>query len=88
MNYSVLLIFYLLIFAKVEMCVYVCVCSAGSSSFRKMAEVGLLQRLSEWKRAKRIPVGGNELVIVQLVQQVNRLNNLLCSHLSSLHECQ
>lgn len=25
MNYSVLLIFYLLIFAKVEMCVYVCV---------------------------------------------------------------
>lgn len=63
-------IFYLLVFAKVEMCA----CCAGSSTFRKMAEVGPLQRLSEWKRAERIPVGGNELVIVQLVQQVNRLN--------------
>lgn len=56
-----------------------CVCSAGSSFFRKMAEVGLLQRLSEWKRAERIPVRRDELVIVQLVQQVNRLNNLLYS---------
>ncbi len=46
---------------------------AGASASRQMAEVGALQRLPEWKPAQRIPVGGNELVTVQLVQQVNTL---------------
>lgn len=49
----------------------VCVCVAGASSSRKMAEVGALQRLPERKPAQRIPVRGDELVTVQLVQQVN-----------------
>lgn len=44
---------------------------AGASSSRKVAEAGALQRLPEWKPAQRIPVRGNELVTVQLVQQVN-----------------
>lgn len=44
----------------------------GTSSSRKMAEVGAVQRLPEWKPAQRIPVRGNELAAVQLVQQVKR----------------
>lgn len=44
---------------------------AGASSSRKVAEAGTLQRLPKWKPAQRIPVRGNELVTVQLVQQVN-----------------
>lgn len=79
---GLLLTVYLLIFADVEMC------SAGSSSFRKMAEVGAFQRLSQWQRAERIPAGGDELVTVQLVQQVNRLNNILYYYLLALHECR
>lgn len=53
------------------MFVFVCVRPTGASSSRKMAEVGEIQRLPEWKPAQRIPVRGNELVTVQLVQQVN-----------------
>ena len=48
-----------------------CVHIAGASSSGEMAEVGPLQRLPEWKHAQRIPVRGDELVTVQLVQQVS-----------------
>lgn len=66
-----------------------CVCFVGTSSFRKMAEVGMFQRLPEWEPAQRIPVGGNELVTVQLVQQVNNVhytNILQLAYVSELAE--
>lgn len=53
-----------------------------------MAEVGALQRLSQRERAEGIPAGGDELVIVQLVQQVTRLLSLLRCHLCGLGECR
>lgn len=59
---------------KKEKYVSVCVHITGASSSRKVAEVGALQRLPKWKPAQRIPVGGNELVAVQLVQQVNTIH--------------
>lgn len=59
-------------------------CFAGASSPRQMAEVGALQRLSEWKSAQRIPVRGNELAAVQLVQQVTNVNKVL-NRLEPLH---
>lgn len=46
-------------------------CVAGSSSSREVAEAEQHQRFQKWEPAQRVPVRGNELVTLQLVQPVS-----------------